>query len=93
MIKAMNTHKERILLVETDPEISDLINRQTLQPMGYKVDVVGAAPAAIQEAIRLKPDVILADLALPGLRGKDLLVALASDRYPDHCDRPTGYGK
>ena len=78
MIKAMNTHKERILLVETDPEISDLINRQTLQPMGYKVDVVGAAPAAIQEAIRLKPDVILADLALPGLSGKDLLVALAS---------------
>jgi K+-sensing histidine kinase KdpD len=46
--------------------------------MGYKVDVVGAAPAAIQEAIRLKPDVILADLALPGLSGKDLLVALAS---------------
>jgi len=78
MIKAMNTHKERILLVETDPEISDLIYRQTLQPMGYQVDVVGAAPAAIQEAIRLKPDVILADLALPGLSGKDLLVALSS---------------
>ena len=78
MIKPMNTHKERILLVETDPEITDLINRQTLQPLGYKVDVVGAAPAAIQEAIRLKPDVILADLALPGLSGKDLLVALSS---------------
>ena len=78
MIKAMNTTKERILLVETDPEISDLINRQTLQPLGFKVDVVGAAPAAIQEAIRLKPDVILADLNLPGLSGKDLLVALSS---------------
>jgi signal transduction histidine kinase/DNA-binding response OmpR family regulator len=78
MIKLMNTYKEHILLVETDPEISDLINRQTLQPLGYKVDVVGAAPAAIQEAIRLKPDVILANLNLPGLSGKDLLVALSS---------------
>ena len=78
MIKHMETFKERILLVETDPEISDLIYRQTLQPMGYKVDVVGAAPAAIQEAIRSKPDVILADLNLPGLSGKDLLVALSS---------------
>ena len=78
MIKAMNTTKERILLVEIDPEISDLINRQTLQPLGFKVDVVGAAPAAIQEAIRSKPDVILADLNLPGLSGKDLLVALSS---------------
>jgi signal transduction histidine kinase len=74
----MNTYKERILLVETDPEISDLICHQTLQPLGYKVEVVGAAAAAIQEAIRLKPDVILANLNLPGLSGKDLLVALSS---------------
>lgn len=78
MIKAMNKIKERILLVETDPEISDLISRQTLQPLGYNVDVVGAAPEAIREAVRLKPDVILADLNLPGLSGKDLLVALSS---------------
>jgi signal transduction histidine kinase len=75
MIKTM---KERILLVENDPEISDLINRQTLQPLGYQVEVVGAAPTAIQEAIRFVPDVILADLNLPGLSGKDLLVALTS---------------
>lgn len=74
----MNTHKERILLVETDPEISDLISHQTLQPLGYRVDVVRAAAEAIQEATRLKPDVILADLNLPGLSGKDLLVALSS---------------
>ena len=78
MINPMNTIKERILLVETDPEISDLISQQALQPLGYQVDVVGAAPAAVQEAVRLKPDVILADLNLPGLSGKDLLVALAS---------------
>lgn len=74
----MNTTKERILLVENDPEISDLISRQTLKPMGYIVEVVGAAGIAIQEASRFAPDVILANLNLPGLSGKDLLVALNS---------------
>jgi signal transduction histidine kinase/DNA-binding response OmpR family regulator len=78
MIKPMKTPKERILLVEHDPDISDLISRQTLQPLGYRVEVVGAAPAAIQEAVRFAPDVILANLNLPGLSGKDLLVALSS---------------
>jgi DNA-binding response OmpR family regulator len=78
MIKLMNMTKERILLVENDPEISDLISRQTLKPLGYVVEVVGAAASAIQEASRFAPDVILANLNLPGLSGKDLLVALNS---------------
>ncbi|RPI33198.1 MAG: response regulator [Chloroflexota bacterium] len=74
----MNTPRERILLVENDPEVSDLIARQTLQPLGYQVQVVGAAGPAIQEAVQFSPDVILANLKLPGLSGKDLLVALSS---------------
>lgn len=74
----MNMPKERILLVEQDPEISDLISRQTLQPLGYRVEIVGAAAPAIQEAVRFAPDVILANLNLPGLSGKDLIVALTS---------------
>ncbi len=70
--------RERILIVEDDPEIGDLIARQTLQPMGYQVQVVGTAASAIQEAVRFSPDVILANLNLPDLSGKDLLVALSS---------------
>jgi len=78
MIKNMNGSNERVLLVESDPEISDLISRQTLLPMGYQVETVGASSLAIQEAIRYAPDVIIINLDLPGLSGKDLLVALAS---------------
>jgi len=74
----MSSPRERILLVEYDPEISDLISRQTLQPMGYHVTVVGVAAQAIQEALRVTPDVIIVDLNLPGLSGKDLLVAFTS---------------
>ncbi|MEZ0397250.1 MAG: response regulator [Anaerolineales bacterium] len=74
----MNTTGERILLVESDPDISDLIGRQALQPLGYQVQVVGDANAAILQASRFAPDLILADLNLTGLTGKDLLVALTS---------------
>ena len=31
---------DRVLLVENDPKISDLIARQTLIPVGYSVDMV-----------------------------------------------------
>ena len=74
----MAVSQERILLVESDPEISDLIARQALKPLGYQVSVVGDATRAIQESIRISPDVIVANLNLPGLSGKDLLVALTS---------------
>lgn len=69
---------ERILVVESDPDISDLIARQALQPLGYQVSVATDANSAIRQALQFQPDVIVAALNLPGLSGKDLLVALSS---------------
>jgi len=65
-------------VVESDPEISDLIARQTLQVMGYQVQIVRSAAAALQEVRRYLPDVILTDMKLPDLSAKDILVALSS---------------
>lgn len=69
---------EQILIVESDPDIADLIGRQALQPLGYKVTVVGDAGSALKEAVQTHPDLILANLNLPGLSGKDMLAALSS---------------
>jgi len=69
---------ERILLVESDPDISDLIARQALRPLGYQVDIVTDAGSAIKKALQTPPDLVIANLNLPGLSGKDLLVALSS---------------
>ncbi len=74
----MSQGKERILLVESDPDVIDLIARQALRPLGYQVKVVADAPQAIREAARFAPDVMLVNIHLPGLSGKDLLVALSS---------------
>jgi DNA-binding response OmpR family regulator len=69
---------DRILLVENDPEISDLIARQVLLSVGYHVNVVVDSSSAIKQAVVTPPDLIMADLNLPGLSAKDLLVALSS---------------
>lgn len=69
---------ERILIVESDPDIADLIGRQALQPLGYQVIVEGEASSALKRALHTPPDLILANLNLPGLSGKDLIAALSS---------------
>ncbi len=69
---------DRILLVENDPEIIDLIARQALISVGYHVDVVADSSSAIKHAFQSPPDLIIADLNLPTLSAKDLLVALTS---------------
>lgn len=78
MINLMANVRERILLVENDPVVADLIGRQALQSVGYQVATVGDANSAISRAIQWVPDLILTDINLPGLSGKDLLVALKS---------------
>ncbi len=70
--------KERILVVEHDPDAGDLIVRQTLKPLGFHVRWVQEASTAIQQAIEFAPHVVIINLDLPGLSGKDLLAALAA---------------
>jgi FixJ family two-component response regulator/putative methionine-R-sulfoxide reductase with GAF domain len=74
----MPSSGDRILLVEDDPKISDLIARQTLRSVGYQVDVVSDSSSAIKKALQTPPDLIIANINLPGLSTKDLLVALTS---------------
>lgn len=74
----MSNSQERILIVEDDPDISDLIARQVLRPLGYRVKLVYEAPLAIQAVMSFEPDVMIVNLNLSGLSGKDLMVALSA---------------
>ncbi len=69
---------EQILIAESDPDIADLIGRQSLQPLGYQVKVVGDAASAIKFAIQSPPSLILVNLNFPGLSGKDMITALSA---------------
>lgn len=72
----MSRNRERILIVENNAEISRFLTNQALEPLGYQITVEPDAAAAIQRALQEKPDAILANIDLPGLSGKDMLVAL-----------------
>ncbi|HJS28760.1 MAG TPA: ATP-binding protein [Anaerolineales bacterium] len=74
----MNSDQERILVVESDPAVSDLIGNQTLKPLGYSVKTVDTVSEAIKQAVLFAPHLVLSNLRLPDLSGKDLLVALTS---------------
>jgi signal transduction histidine kinase/AmiR/NasT family two-component response regulator len=78
MINPMENVKERIILVESDPQLAELITQQALQPMGYRVDAYESADIALKAIARSLPDLIITDLELPGISTKDLLVALTS---------------
>jgi two-component system NtrC family sensor kinase len=68
--------REKVLVVDEDPDVLDLVARQVLQPLGFLVTTADDAGGAIQQALNSKPDLILTSLTLTGLSGKDLLVAL-----------------
>jgi len=72
----MGSLRDRILIVEHDPIVSDLLGRQALQSIGYQVQIVGDASIALDAAEKFQPDLMIVDLNLPGLSGKDLLIAL-----------------
>jgi two-component system NtrC family sensor kinase len=69
---------ERVLVVDEDPDVLDLLAREILGPMGYNVATASDTAGGIQRALTFAPDLIIASLNLPGLSGKDLLVALRS---------------
>ena len=74
----MKSIKDRILIVENNPEISDFLANQALASADYQVFQVADASSAINKAVQINPDLIISNLNLPGLSGKDLLVALTA---------------
>ncbi len=66
------------MIVESDPAISNVIASQALQACGYQTFVVGDASTAIERIVQVMPDLVISNLDLPGLSGKDLVVALSA---------------
>jgi two-component system, NtrC family, sensor kinase len=76
----MAKRQDRIMVVENDPIIIDLIVRQVLVPANYQVTVINSAAEAIAKVKNVAADIIITDLSLPDLSGKDFIVALNSQR-------------
>jgi two-component system CheB/CheR fusion protein len=84
----------RILLVEDNPDAAQTL-REALELLGHSVSVAGSGPAGIEAARRLRPEVVLCDIGLPGMDGYGVAGALRAD--PETADARliamSGYGQ
>lgn len=72
---------DRILLVEDDRELRSLL-AEVLEDAGYAVDAASSGQEALAFLARREPALVITDLMMPGLTGKDVLVE-ARRVHPD----------
>jgi two-component system CheB/CheR fusion protein len=69
---ATNFAMTRILLVEDSADILYVLQIE-LEWMGYEVEALAQAEAALAAARRMPPDVIVSDLGMPGMDGFEFI--------------------
>src|SRR5690349_20026689 len=70
--------KARILYIEDDPGSQTLVQR-TLSFAGYDVAVASRGIEGLDMAVKVMPDLILMDISLPDLSGREVTTKLSSD--------------
>lgn len=66
---------KRILIIEDDADAADVLSAYLLREQ-YAVSVAGDGPSGLEMSQRLKPDLILLDVMLPGMNGTEILAAV-----------------
>ncbi len=69
----------RILVVEDERDIQDVVVAYNLQQAGYEVLVASRGDDAVRIAKRDRPDLVLLDVMLPGLSGKQVCQEIRMD--------------
>ena len=85
---------QRILIVEDNADAAES-TQYLLSSIGHEVQVVADGGAAIEAARRLRPDLILLDIGLPGMDGYQIAAALRAspETSQTHLIAVSGYGQ
>jgi DNA-binding response OmpR family regulator len=65
----------RILLVDDEKGITDTLTA-ILQMKGYQVDVASDGAEGLDAACRIRPDLIISDIAMPKLNGVEMAIEI-----------------
>ncbi len=77
------THKKPILIVEDDPELSEVYHTLLVQA-GYNVSVAHNGKDALKQTSEVQPALILLDLRMPVMDGVEFLQKYKlKDKHPD----------
>ncbi len=69
---------EKILVVEDELSLQETL-AYNLKKQGYEVETVGDGPSALEAARRIKPNIILLDIMLPGMDGFEVCRILRNE--------------
>lgn len=62
----------RVLVVDDEPEVRQVLH-EFLASRGYEVFLAASGPEALDNLSALKPDLVLLDVAMPGIDGVETL--------------------
>lgn len=79
--------KKRILIIEDDESVRHVVAFR-LSKEGYDVTESEDGFQGLEDAKRLRPDLILLDLRLPGRPGEEVCKAIREDREPEFAKTP-----
>jgi len=75
--------KKEVLVIDDEVDVANLI-KVNLEDQGYDVVVAYNGPDAIAIARERKPEVIMLDLAMPGMDGFSVMKVLKQDKETEH---------
>lgn len=74
-IRASGSETGHVLVVDDDPQNRDILDRR-LRQQGHFVDCLSSGEEAIDWLSKFTPDLVLLDMLMPGLSGRDVLTAI-----------------
>ena len=84
---ATETRKPQILIVEDDESVREMLSYR-LSKMGYDVSQASDGFQGYDDARRLRPDLVLLDLRLPGRPGEEICKAIREDQDEQFARTP-----
>ena len=74
--------KAHILIVDEDPHITNLL-RRVLAYEGYSIAIAASGSEALYRALERSPDLIVLDIMLPDINGREVCQRVRSDKTMD----------
>jgi DNA-binding response OmpR family regulator len=70
---------KRILVAEDEPDIADALRQALTERLDVELDIVANGALVMDSVAARRPDLLILDVALPGLNGLDVFDLLRSD--------------
>jgi DNA-binding response OmpR family regulator len=70
---------KRVLVAEDEPDIADALRQALTERLDIELDIVANGALVMDSVVARRPDLLILDVALPGLNGLDVFDLLRSD--------------